>query len=38
MYFIIIHSSNFDYFLSVNSMLDKDKKQGMLYHYMLLWA
>ena len=36
--FIIIHSINFDYFLSINIILYKDKKQGILYHYMLLWA
>ena len=28
MYFIIIHSSNFDCFLSVNRVFDKEKKQG----------
>ena len=28
MYFIIIHFTNFDDFLSVNRIFDKDKKQG----------
>ena len=28
MYFIIIYSSNFDNFLSVNIMFDKETKQG----------
>ena len=32
MYFIIIHSSNFDDFLYVNIMFDKDTKQGMMYN------
>ena len=36
MYFIIIHSGNFDDFLFVNKMFDKEIKQGMLYRYMLL--
>ena len=38
MYFIIIHSGNFDDFLSVNIMLCKEKKLVTLNHYMLLWA
>ena len=33
---IIIHFSNFDDFLSVNRIMYKGEKEGMLYHYMLL--
>ena len=35
-YCIIILSSNFEYFLSVDKILFKGTKQGMLYHYILL--
>ena len=28
MYFIIIHSGSFDYFLSVNKFFDEETKQG----------
>ena len=34
--FIIIHSSNFDGLLSINVILYKGIKQGMLHCYMLL--
>ena len=37
MCFIIIHYGYFDDLLSVNRIFDKDKKQGMLYRYMLFW-
>ena len=36
MYFIIIHSINFDDFLSFNIMFYKEEKEEMLYLYMLL--
>ena len=36
--FIIIHSSSFENFLSVNRIFDKETKWGILYRYMLLWA
>ena len=36
MYFIMINFGNSDDFLSVNRMLYKRTKQGMLNHYMLL--
>ena len=36
MYFITLNSSNFDDLLTVNIMIDKDLKQGMLYCYILL--
>ena len=35
MYFVKIHSDNFDDFLSVKKMFDKETKQGMFYCYML---
>ena len=34
--FYHIHYSNFDDLLSVNRIFDKETKQGMMYHYMLL--
>ena len=33
MYFIIIHSNNFDNFLSVNIIFDEDTKKVMMYRY-----
>ena len=36
MYFVIIYSSNFDDFLSVNRMFDKETNQGVLYSHILL--
>ena len=36
--FIIINYSDFDDFLSVNKILYKGTKQGMLNHYILLWG
>ena len=36
MYFIIIHSIDFEYFLSINRMSDKGTKKGFLYCYMFL--
>ena len=38
MYFIIFDSGDFYDFLSADKMLYKETKQGMLNHYMLLWA
>ena len=38
MYIIIIHSSSLEDFLSDNKLLYKGKKQGILDHFMLLWA
>ena len=35
-FFIIIHSSIFEYLLSVNRILYTGTKQGVLYRYMLL--
>ena len=36
MYFIIMHSSNFDDFFSVNRILYRETKEGILNNYMLM--